>query len=120
VVDHGQVIADGTASDLKASLGNTIVEVRLAEAATARKASGRLRRVGPVELMDDGYTVAVKVTDSGRSVMSVVRALDQDGIEPESVFVHEPTLDDVFLQLTGSAAGATPAYSDPELAKGAA
>jgi daunorubicin resistance ABC transporter ATP-binding subunit len=120
VVDHGQVIADGTASDLKASLGNTIVEVRLAEAATARKASGRLHRVGPVEVMDDGYTVAVKVTDSGRSVMSVVRALDQDGIEPESVFVHEPTLDDVFLQLTGSAAGATPAYSDPELAKGAA
>ena len=120
VVDHGQVIAEGTASDLKASLGNTIVQVRLAEVATARRATGRLDRVGPVEVLDEGRTVAVKVADSGRSVMSVVRALDQDGIEPESLSVHEPTLDDVFLHLTGSAAGPTPAYSDPDLAQGAA
>jgi daunorubicin resistance ABC transporter ATP-binding subunit len=120
VVDHGQVIAEGTATDLKASLGNTIVEVRLAEVAAAGRATGRLQRVGPVEVLDDGHTVAVKVADRGRSVMSVVRALDQDGIEPESLSVHEPTLDDVFLHLTGSAAGAAPAYSDPDLVKGAA
>jgi ABC-2 type transport system ATP-binding protein len=121
VVDHGQVIAEGTAGELKASLGNTIVEVRLAEVATARKATGRLHRVGPVEVVDDGRTVAVKVSDSGRSVMSVMRALDQDGIEPESLFVREPTLDDVFLHLTGqSSADAPAAQSDPDHARGAA
>jgi ABC-2 type transport system ATP-binding protein len=101
VVDHGQVIAEGTAAELKASLGNTIVEVRLADVALAQRASAHLRRVGPVEVVDDGRTVAVKVTDSGRSVVSVVRALDHDAIEPESVLVREPTLDDVFLRLTG-------------------
>ena len=103
VVDHGQVIAEGTASELKASLGNTIVEVRLADVAVAQRASAHLRRVGPVEVVDDGRTVAVKVTDSGRSVVGVVRALDRDAIEPESVLVREPTLDDVFLRLTGHA-----------------
>jgi ABC-2 type transport system ATP-binding protein len=121
VVDHGQVIAEGTAGELKASLGNTIVEVRLAEVATARRATGHLHRVGPVEVLDDGRTVAVKVSDSGRSVMSVVRALDHDGIEPESLFVREPTLDDVFLHLTGqSTVDAPPAQTDPDRARGAA
>jgi ABC-2 type transport system ATP-binding protein len=101
VVDRGQVIAEGSASELKAGLGNTIVEVRMPDVATAGRASARLRRVGPVEVLDDGRTVAVKVTDSGRSVLSVARALDNEDIEPESLFVREPTLDDVFLQLTG-------------------
>src|SRR5579863_5527472 len=68
VVDHGQVIAEGTAAELKASLGNTIVEVRLADMATARRASVQLDRVGPVEVLEDGHRVAVKVTDSGRAV----------------------------------------------------
>ena len=107
VVDHGQVIAEGSAAELKAGLGNTIVEVRVADVATARRATGRLHRVGAAELMDDGHTVAVKVTDSGRSVVDIVRALDHDGIEPESLVVREPTLDDVFLRLTGHTAETT-------------
>jgi daunorubicin resistance ABC transporter ATP-binding subunit len=121
VVDHGQVIAEGAASELKAGLGNTIVEVRMADVAAAHRASTRLHRMGPVELLDDGRTVAVKVTDSGRSVLSVVRALDNDEIEPESLFVREPTLDDVFLQLTGQSTTDAPlADSDANRAKGAA
>ena len=107
VVDHGQVIAEGSAAELKAGLGNTIVEVRVADVAAARRATGRLHRVGAAELMDDGHTVAVKVTDSGRSVVDIVRALDHDGIEPESLVVREPTLDDVFLRLTGHTAETT-------------
>ena len=119
VVDHGQVIAEGTASELKASLGNTIVEVRLADVAVAQRASAHLRRVGPVEVVDDGRTVAVKVTDSGRSVVGVVRALDRDAIEPESVLVREPTLDDVFLRLTGHTTESEPSETE-DLERGAA
>ena len=107
VVDHGQVIAEGSAAELKAGLGNTIVEVRVADVAAARRATARQHRVGAAELMDDGHTVAVKVTDSGRSVVDIVRALDHDGIEPESLVVREPTLDDVFLRLTGHTAETT-------------
>ncbi len=121
VVDHGQVIAEGTAADLKASLGNTIVEVRFADVASAQRASAHLHRVGPAEVLDDGHTVAVKVTDSGRAVLSVVRALDQDGIEPQSLVVREPTLDDVFLNLTGhNAAASTIDQPDRDHERGAA
>jgi daunorubicin resistance ABC transporter ATP-binding subunit len=120
VVDHGQVIANGTASELKASLGSTIVEVRVADVAAAGRASARLRRVGPVEILGDGRTVAVKVPDSGRSVLSVARALDNEEIDPDSLFVRGPTLDDVFLQLTGQATTDQPADSDPDRARGAA
>jgi ABC-2 type transport system ATP-binding protein len=104
VVNGGRVIAEGTATELKASLGNTIVEIRLPELATAHRALARLQRVGPAELLDDGRTLAVKVSDSGRSVLEVVRALDEDGFTPDSLVVREPTLDDVFLQLTGHTA----------------
>jgi ABC-2 type transport system ATP-binding protein len=121
VVDHGQVIAEGTAAELKASLGNTIVEVRLADVATAQRASAQLHRVGPAEMLDDGHTVAVKVTDSGRAVLSVVRTLDSNGIEPESLVVREPTLDDVFLDLTGHNAQAlTNEQPDRDRERGAA
>jgi len=101
VVNGGRVIAEGTAAELKASLGNTIVEIRLPDLVTAQQASRPLRRVGPTEVLDDGRTLAVKVADSGRSVLEVVRALDSDGVEPDSLVVREPTLDDVFLHLTG-------------------
>jgi ABC-2 type transport system ATP-binding protein len=115
VVDHGQVIAEGTAAALKASLGNTIVEVRFADAGAAQRASAHLQRVGPAEVADDGRTVAVQV-DSGRSVVSVVRVLEQDGVEPESLFVREPTLDDVFLHLTGHSTQ----QQEPDRERGAA
>jgi daunorubicin resistance ABC transporter ATP-binding subunit len=121
VVNNGRVIAEGTASQLKADLGNTIVEIRLPDVAAARRASGRVHRVGPTEILEDGRTVAVKVTDSGRAVLDVVRTLDRDGLAPDSLLVREPTLDDVFLQLTGHTAEQPPLDSTREAAlRGAA
>jgi ABC-2 type transport system ATP-binding protein len=101
VVDGGQVIAQGTASELKASMGNTIVEVRMSNATAARKAAASLSAVGPSEVLEDGRTVAVKVADTGRKVLDLVRLLDAEGYAPQSLAVREPTLDDVFLELTG-------------------
>jgi ABC-2 type transport system ATP-binding protein len=104
VVDEGRVIAEGTAAELKASLGNTIVEVDLVGDADARRAAELLARVGPTEVLEDGRRVAVKVADSGRSLFAIVLALQDGGLVPEEVVVREPTLEDVFLQLTGHAA----------------
>ncbi len=101
VVDHGRVIAQGTAGELKASLGNTIIEVRLGQVAAAQRALGRLGAVGPSELVEDGRTVAVNVSDSGPTLVAIVHALEGEDLTPESIFVREPTLDDVFLHLTG-------------------
>ena len=57
--------------------------------------------MGAAEVLDDGRTVALTVGDAGRAVLEVVRSLDAAGLTPEWLTVREPTLDDVFLQLTG-------------------
>src|SRR3954452_2899744 len=101
VVDHGKVIADGTASELKARLGNTIIHVDMADAPSADGAKAVLAELGPTDISDDGKSVEIKVEDSGRTLLAAVRLLDAAGIEPEQVFVREPSLDDVFLTLTG-------------------
>jgi ABC-2 type transport system ATP-binding protein len=106
VVDHGRVIADGTAAELKAQLGSTIIHVEVADPSIADAAKTVLAEVGPTDLSDDGRSVEVKVTDSGRSLLAAVRTLDAAGIEPVAVSVREPSLDDVFLTLTGRPADA--------------
>jgi ABC-2 type transport system ATP-binding protein len=108
VIDGGRVIAEGTAAELKHRLGNVIIDVRLADAAAAERARSRLEPVGPAEVLDDGRTVAVTVGDAGRAVVEVVRTLDAAGLVPEWLTVREPTLDDVFLQLTGHKVEAPP------------
>ena len=109
VIDDGRVIAEGTASELKRRLGATIIEVRLMDGATAQRASNVLSTIGSTEVLDDGRTVAMTVQDGGRAVLEVVRTLDAQGLTPEWLTVREPTLDDVFLQLTGRRAEETAA-----------
>jgi ABC-2 type transport system ATP-binding protein len=104
VIDHGQIIAEGTASELKARLGSTIVEVEFGDPAAAMRARGVLAGVGMCDVAADGRSVEVKVTDRARTVIEVVRALDENQFVPESFAIREPTLDDVFLSLTGHAA----------------
>jgi ABC-2 type transport system ATP-binding protein len=115
VIDDGKVIAEGAAAQLKAGLGNTIVEVEMLDAAGAQAVTARLGQLGSAEVLDDGRTVAVRVGEGGRSILEVVRTLDAAGLNPESLAIREPTLDDVFLQLTGH----TVADAGPE-ASGAA
>jgi ABC-2 type transport system ATP-binding protein len=108
VIDGGRIIAEGTPHDLKARVGATILEVRMAQPADARRAAAALSPIGPAEVATDGHTVSVTVPDAGRAVLDAVRALDGGGLVPEWLTVREPTLDDVFLQLTGHPAEAPP------------
>ena len=100
VIDHGQIIAEGSAAELKERLGTTLVEAEFGTVRRARQAARRLSVVGPTELLD-GKTVAVGVADSGRALLEIVRLLEADGLAPTSLAVRQPTLDDVFLQITG-------------------
>ncbi len=101
VIDHGRVIAEGTASELKAQIGTTVIEVRFDDARTARDAAPALAPVGSAELTNGGSALSVNVPDSGPALLEVVRILDDRGFKPASIAVREPTLDDVFLRLTG-------------------
>jgi daunorubicin resistance ABC transporter ATP-binding subunit len=123
VIDGGRIIAEGTSAELKGRLGATVLEVRLGDLAAAQRASHHLASVGPTELLDDGRTVSVNVVDSGPAVLDVVQLLGREDFRPESLTVREPTLDDVFLQLTGHAAeepSPDPAGSAGVTARGAA
>jgi ABC-2 type transport system ATP-binding protein len=104
VVDHGRVIAEGTAAELKANLGNTIVHVELSDGSAIDATKAALANVGPTDIGDDRRSVELKVSDSGASLLDAVRALDAAGVRPAAISVREPSLDDVFLQLTGHAA----------------
>jgi ABC-2 type transport system ATP-binding protein len=101
VIDHGRVIAEGTSSELKATMGATIVEVGFQEPATAQRAQTELARIGLCDVGSSSTVVELKVDDGAKVVLDVVRALDHAHLEPVTLNVREPTLDDVFLSLTG-------------------
>ncbi len=104
VIDHGTVIAEGTASELKATLGATIIEVGFVDPGTARRAQAELARHGLCDVSSTSTVVELKVDDGARVVLDVVRSLDRAQLEPVTLNVREPTLDDVFLSLTGHTA----------------
>jgi ABC-2 type transport system ATP-binding protein len=103
VVDHGLVIAEGTAGELKTHLGATVIEVGLHEPDQAATAAGLLDGVGQVGV--DGKVVHITLRDGdgdGASAMlETVRRLDGAQLAPVTLALREPTLDDVFLELTG-------------------
>ncbi|TMK84626.1 MAG: ATP-binding cassette domain-containing protein [Actinobacteria bacterium] len=113
VIDHGRIIAEGSASELKETLGTTLVEVRFPTVRRARIAARQLAAVGQTELLEADATVSIGVTDSGRALLEVVRLLESVDLAPKSFNVRQPTLDDVFLQLTGSAPANDPDQPAP-------
>jgi ABC-2 type transport system ATP-binding protein len=100
VIDHGTVIAEGTTDELKARIGSTHVEVAV-PAAEMERTRAVLAGIGTATPADGQNGVAIQVADSGRGVLAAVRALDASGVTVESLAIREPTLDDVFLELTG-------------------
>jgi ABC-2 type transport system ATP-binding protein len=117
VVDHGKVIAQGTADQLKAQVGGEVIEVVVADAIRIPDAVRVLAGVGQGEPGVDDHTrrVSVRVDSSRPAVSALVDALrqfDEGDIPVLDAGVRRPTLDDVFLQLTGHAAEA--AEPDPE------
>jgi ABC-2 type transport system ATP-binding protein len=101
VIDHGRVIAEGTATELKDRVGGDRLEVRLENEAQAEAASQALCSVvdGEPELRDGVLLAAVSKRDG--TVANALRRLDEAGIEVGDLALRRPTLDDVFLGLTG-------------------
>ncbi|MCK1795677.1 ATP-binding cassette domain-containing protein [Streptomyces sp. XM4193] len=108
VIDHGRVIARGTSDELKAQVGGERVEVVVREQAqlhTAREALAAHRR-GESEVSTDPHTrrLTVPVEGGARLLAEVIRDLDARGIGIDDIGLRRPTLDDVFISLTGHAA----------------
>ncbi|MDT0392789.1 ATP-binding cassette domain-containing protein [Streptomyces dubilierae] len=100
VVDAGRVIADGTADELKAATGGDRIDVVLRDAGSLGAAVALLPLTG-VTVDADRCLLSAPVTDRMEALSAVVRALEQAGIRAEDVALRRPTLDEVFLHLTG-------------------
>ena len=108
VIDGGRVIAEGTADELKASIGGQRVQLNLVRAEDADRVRPILARWGHGEIVpdNDGRTLTVPVDDGPRALAGVLGELHDTDIELFDAGMRRPTLDDVFLQLTGHVARA--------------
>ncbi|MCX4829015.1 ATP-binding cassette domain-containing protein [Streptomyces sp. NBC_01016] len=106
VVDHGRVIARGTADQLKAQTGGERVEVVVHEREHIAAAREILAGFGKGEAAVDEHTrkLTVPVTGGAKLLAEVIRDLDARGIEIDDIGLRRPTLDDVFISLTGHVA----------------
>ncbi|KUM79553.1 ATP-binding cassette domain-containing protein [Streptomyces curacoi] len=102
VVDAGRVIADGTADELKALTGGDRIDVVLRDAGRLGAAAALLPvPKDDVSVDPDRRLLSAPVTDRMAALSGVVRALEEAGIEAEDIALRRPTLDEVFLHLTG-------------------
>jgi ABC-2 type transport system ATP-binding protein len=108
VVDSGRVIARGTPTSLKSQLGSTVVEIALPDEGRAIRAETVLDPVVPGRPEREGTRVRVTSNDGARFLIEVLRALDAADLDPGGLAVREPSLDDVFLSLTGHHAEPAP------------
>jgi ABC-2 type transport system ATP-binding protein len=104
VVDHGKVIAEGTPAQLKSRMGATVLELTYPTKIKAAKAAKALERIGSREPILDGSVVELAVTNGSKFVVDVLRKLDRSKLPPAGMALREPSLDDVFLTLTGQRA----------------
>jgi ABC-2 type transport system ATP-binding protein len=112
VIDRGKVIAEGTADELKAHVGGEVLEVVVRDRSRVRDAAAAVVEVAggaasQTQIDEAEGRVAVTVRGDASVVVDVVRRLDREGIEVADLGVHKPTLDDVFLALTGRVAEPT-------------
>jgi ABC-2 type transport system ATP-binding protein len=102
VMDHGQIIANDTSAALKARISGDVVKVTIEDHTEVTRALDAARSAVEVRgWSDDGPTLHLTVERGDIAVAPVVRALDAAGIAVASLEVTRPTLDDVFLTLTG-------------------
>ena len=102
VIDHGTIVALGTPDELKQRVSGDAVHLRLSDPnRTADALAVAARLPGATEPTGEGEAVHVRVPDGGAALPGLLRELDADGIALASVEVRRPTLDDVFLSVTG-------------------
>jgi ABC-2 type transport system ATP-binding protein len=102
VIDHGEIVASDTPEALKQQVAGDLIELTVADAAHVAAAGTALAALAPGSDADVAdRTVSLRVPHAGRELAGLLRDLDRQGIPLESIEVRRPTLDDVFLTVTG-------------------
>jgi ABC-2 type transport system ATP-binding protein len=114
VVDHGRVNAKGTSDELKAQVGGERLELTVARGGDLNAAAQALRPYasGELQINTERRRLVVPVTQGAQLLTAVVRDLDAAGVPLDDLALRRPTLDDVFLALTGRPAEETELPTD--------
>ncbi|MEU4923200.1 ATP-binding cassette domain-containing protein [Streptomyces parvus] len=104
LIDHGRAVAEGTPDALKARVGGDRIDIVLRDASRLAEAAALLGGEG-LTLDPDRRRIGAPAPDRMAALTRTVRVLDEAGIEAEDIAVRRPTLDEVFLSLTGRPAG---------------
>jgi len=104
VIDHGKVIAEGTSDELKARVGGERLEVTLTEGSQQEQAIEALVPLAEERPACENGILKLPMRDGAGGIAEAVRRLDQAGAGIEDIALRRPTLDDVFIALTGRAA----------------
>jgi ABC-2 type transport system ATP-binding protein len=114
VIDDGRIVAEGTPDELKRGVSGDAVALEVADPAQLALAVTTVTAVdGVTEHAADGVAVRFRVPDGAAALPALLRALDGAGVTPTSVEVRRPSLDDVFLSLTGRSLRDEPADVPP-------
>jgi daunorubicin resistance ABC transporter ATP-binding subunit len=114
IIDHGKVIAAGTPAELKTRAGDDMIEVHVRDANQLPAVSSVLAKIGHDPRTDvPQHRAYVAVDDGSVRMMDALRVLDQQGIAVEDISLRRPTLDEVFLALTGKPAQTTHTSQQP-------
>jgi ABC-2 type transport system ATP-binding protein len=100
IIDHGHIVAEGTPANLKAAIGGPSVEVAPCDPAAGDRLAELLARFGDPRRNGHG-TVTVQLPGGETQLADIVRVLDQAELKVETLQLHQPSLDDVFLAKTG-------------------
>jgi len=114
VIDGGKVVVDDRPESLKARLGTTVLELTFSDEPTALDALTRIQSMG-IQAEAERELVRITTSDSAAVLLNVLRAVDVNGAPPKAISMREPTLDDVFLAITGHHAKAREDQSRPVL-----
>jgi ABC-2 type transport system ATP-binding protein len=114
VIDQGRVIAHGTSEQLKDQIGGDRIEIHVTDSSRIADAVRAVRSVSTGEPLVEDSRVSAPVTGGSTVLVNAIRALDADGIEVSDLVLRRPTLDDVFMSLTGHAAEAETTATPPK------
>ena len=103
IIDHGHNIAEGTPDELKAQVGGDVIEVELADPQNTSRAADLLSAIaeGSIHVDAERGDLSVPIGQKDHAIAGVVRLLDDAGLRPIDVRRRRPSLDEVFLTLTG-------------------
>jgi daunorubicin resistance ABC transporter ATP-binding subunit len=117
VIDRGTIIAQGTPTELKSKLGDTVIEMGFDDEDTAGKVASTLGVLDGAKPEREGSLIRLSSSKGARVLVEVLRTLDGAGFVPASLSVREPSLDDVFLSITGKHAEPEPQQEPKQLAR---